>query len=316
MLPEPHLDQAQRFAAQHANLSQCDLQVNWQGAKLLKICKQMATKAAGPDAWSAAQLALLPLPWLSCFAQLWEVVYNTANIPARWLEARVALLPKGALGFRPLSILNVAWRIGAKYVNRALRSWILRWASHECVGGVPGGSVPAARIRLARGLFSGNIVLIGQDLRKFFDSIAVPHLAIVLEQRGAPRPLISLVESFFTGNRRWRALAHCQPWVQGCPLSPTLAAAIMSLWCKQTSSDNVRCVAYIDDRCMWGEDPAALLLATHRSNIFDNSFGFQCAAAKCQLAFHTVSVGGAMLLEHLHYSAGRNFGHLGSTEQL
>ena len=197
-----HLEQVDQFLAGHStsnsfSSSSCSMPVvNWDGSKLQKICRQMATKASGPDSWSAAQLVLLPIAWWNCFALLWQVVYETGSIPDRWMEARVTLLPKGLRDFRPLSILNIAWRVGAKFLNQSLRWWIRQWSSHECLGGVPGGSVQGAHLRLVNGLFSGDQLAIGQDLTKFFDTIAVPHLSLVLQRLGAPPQFITLVKSF------------------------------------------------------------------------------------------------------------------------
>ena len=200
----------------------------------------MAGKAAGPDGWSPDPLTRLPDTWWDAFAALWQSVWESSVIPDRWLEARVCLLPKDDKSYRPLSILNIAWRIGARHINRSLKRWILSWATHECLGGIPGGSVQGARARLMQSLRDRRQLIVGQDLAKFFDHIVLDHLTLVLQHLGAPTGLVDLLHSFYSKTRRLFSVQGISgmAWhsvnrgvVQGCPRSPTLAAAIVIIWC-------------------------------------------------------------------------------------
>ena len=86
----------------------------------------MVHKAAGPDEWQCASWILLPAGFWAAFARLWQQVLVTSVVPQRWREGRVVLIEKPSGGFRPLTILSCAWRIGARLLVRRLTDWIDR----------------------------------------------------------------------------------------------------------------------------------------------------------------------------------------------
>ena len=134
------------------------LDVHFCGKTLRSICKEMACKASGPDAWSAGDLWRLPEVWWEAFALLCTSVYKSGAIPCRWLEARVCLLPKANGSSRPLSILSVSWRIGARYITRELEHWLATWVDFRCVGGVPKGSVQSAHARSVQAMRDSSLM--------------------------------------------------------------------------------------------------------------------------------------------------------------
>ena len=115
LLQAKHVAALKCFLNHRDQLPMSSLDIHFCGKTLPSICKEMACKASGPDAWSAGDLGRLPEVWWEAFALLWTSVYKSGAIPHRWLEARVCLLPKADGSSRPLSILSVAWRIGARY---------------------------------------------------------------------------------------------------------------------------------------------------------------------------------------------------------
>ena len=90
--------------------------------------------------WSADALILLPIQWWSGFAVLWNT-WQTGKVPAIWKCARVALLPKGANDWRPLSIASVIWWVGGSHLVKGLRPWLSSFLDHRAFGGAPGRSV-------------------------------------------------------------------------------------------------------------------------------------------------------------------------------
>jgi hypothetical protein len=93
--PRPS-NQANRQATWQSNL-ECALSPE----NLWKRCRKMLGKAPGPDAWKADQLVHLPWQWWQRLADLWLQVLRTGNVPDRWREAAVVLLPKDDGGVRP-----------------------------------------------------------------------------------------------------------------------------------------------------------------------------------------------------------------------
>ena len=125
-------------------------------------------------------------------------------------KARVALLPKpGTTDFRPLSLLCVAWRIGAKFVTMSMKTWLNKWLDHRVLGGVAKRSVEQAHLRIWQALHQDHNVFVAEDLSKYFDSIIHPHLQLVLQHLGAPAPFQKLVSAFYTQNQRLFFVARC-----------------------------------------------------------------------------------------------------------
>eukprot|EP00435_Cladocopium_sp_Y103_P050304 s881_g15.t1 len=268
--------------------SECD--VTFSGRRLLGIVKGMCHKACGPDAWSASQLATLPMVWWDAVASLWSLVYSCGSIPRRWVEAKVVLLPKRDGGFRPLSIVSILWRAGSKLIMKNLKPWILSWADKRLLGGIPERSLCDAHVNIAQLLTNEqhDPVVISQDIAKFFDSVRLDHVAAVLKRLGAPQQLISLLSTFYRSCKRYfmvQGCVHPQPVVaqrgllQGCPFSPMLAGALMNFWLATVCQDNVNGQVFLDDRCFWPMNhcqPPELLAAKTRSDHFDFCFGFKC----------------------------------------
>lgn len=75
--------------------------------------------------------------WWQRLADLWLQVLRTGNVPDRWREAAVVLLPKDDGGVRPLSLTACVWRIGASVLVHALAPWTTTWADDTIMGGIP-----------------------------------------------------------------------------------------------------------------------------------------------------------------------------------
>ena len=110
----------------HPLLAEVPFDFEFAGADLLRSANSMVHKAAGPDEWQCASWILLPAGFWAAFARLWQQVLVTSVVPQRWREGRVVLIEKPSGGFRPLTILSCAWRIGARLLVRRLTDWIDR----------------------------------------------------------------------------------------------------------------------------------------------------------------------------------------------
>ena len=276
-------------------------EIRFDGVMLQKLADKLIHKAAGPDCWDAALLRRMPSLWWSSLAELWAVVYRTACVPARWTEARIALVPKPRGGLRPLGITSVAWRLGARAVVQQIRSWIVSWSNHRSLGGLPHRAVHDFHLRFAAlfdedGCFTTQVV--SQDLEKFFDTLDVGQASAVLSRIGAPEQWVSLLRAFYRDCRRIFAVkgVYNQAWshakrglIQGCPFSAVVAAAAMHLWASFVC--DARCgvdgAAFLDDRMFWRlpDGPGdALGLALQRSDRFDRCFGLRLCVSKCRVA--------------------------------
>ena len=271
--------------------------------QLWKRCRKMIGKAAGPDSWKADQLIHLPWQWWHCLAEPWLKVLRTGNVPDRWREAAVVLLPKDDGGIRPLSLTACVWRIGASVLVQALQSWTTTWADDTIMGGLPGRGVLDAHCQLLEATSHDDGIFVSEDLAKFFDTVDITQACAVLTHLGAPSSFVTLINNFyFTSPRIFLDRGNCSAkWhtatrglMQGCPCSPLIAAAIMRIWAGYIKQDpQINAMAYIDDRTFWSVHTSqevnpqvltTLQAAKARSDHFDTVFGFMCRAPKCAIA--------------------------------
>ena len=166
---------------------------------------------------------------------LWNEAIRKGEVPGQWAEARVVLLWRKNGKTRPISLLSMVWRAGAKALARRLKPWCGSWASCFDAGGLPRMS--------ASGALQQRVKVCGDPdcpARHccIFDSIHLDVLETVLKHLHAP-DLIPLLRSFYGTSQRVFILqgAYGQSWhtqkcglAQGCSFSPFLAAALTHVW--------------------------------------------------------------------------------------
>ena len=295
--PLDAFDEILREVGQAQPVSQ--VSVSWTGKALRHRAKAMCGRAPGHDAWGPEEILRLPNSWFDSLARLWQVVWSSGRVPSSWKRARVALLRKPDGGWRPLSITPIVWRLGSQHVVRSLRAWCASWASPHILGGLAQRSVEQAHVRISEAMSSREARLfVAQDLSKCFDSVSIDLAARALQHWGAPPQLIALLRSFYCGQERlfshggqvggqWHAVSY--GILQGCPLSPLVAAAILQVWALLVCRDGIDGVVYIDDRTMWtdaigAEADRAMRAALQRSARFDSACRWRCRPGKCQIA--------------------------------
>ena len=186
-----------------------------------------------------------------------------APVPSLVGGARLqfVLLPKSSGGVRPLCLTATVWRLGTSVMVAALGPWSEQWAATVVHGGITGRGVLDAHCKLLHATSDPTSIFVSEDLSKFFDCINVGQACAVLSHLGAPATLIDLVRSFYSASRRIfvdRGICSAQ-WrtatsglMQGCPLSPLIAAAIMRVWAGFVQVDpSIKALAYLDDRTFW-----------------------------------------------------------------
>lgn len=273
-------------------VTQHSVDFDFTGQQLHGVAKKMVGKSPGPDGWTVEQWLLLPAGFWSALASIWRRIVETGDVPDAWRCARVALLPKDSGGFRPLSLLAIGWRIGARALLSQLNGWAEAFLDHRLLGGVRGRCVKDALTQILTAANDGEVV-IAQDLAKFFDHVNMEHLQAALSRLGAPLPLCRLVHSFYATHLR--IFSHAgylgKDWhlvsrglCQGCPLSPLLAAVVMCGWASHVASSGASALAFVDDRYFYSRDSAVLRHAKRLSDEYDQAFCFSCEDDKCQIA--------------------------------
>ncbi|CAE7202460.1 unnamed protein product, partial [Symbiodinium sp. KB8] len=291
-------------------------------SNLLRIAKTMVGKAPGPDNWRVEEWILLPSGFWEALSLLWRQVLRSGQIPERWTEGKVVLIPKPSTGMRPLTVLAIGWRLGAKTLAQSLRSWTTSWADCRTMGGMAKRSVRDVYLRFLDALANPDHCFVKQDLSKFFDSVQIPLLLVTLEKFGAPPLLRALVRGFYASH--WRMFSymgvHGKGWrritcglAQGCPLSPVLVAVLMATWSflveRPAPSDAcvVSTASFVDDRLVWCASADVLHGAMARSDVFDRVFNLDCDITKCLVGCRPEHAGGAALALTLGYSVAHDF---------
>ena len=275
-----------------------DMTIHFEADDLLHAARSMRGKMEGPDFWRAEHLLQMPADWWRQFARLWTAVLSTSVVPQAWRKSWVLLLDKKVNEMRPISISPVAWRIGAKALNRKLLPWLDSFLDHRALGSAPHRSASDVHARLYLAMQQNCSTFIQQDLSSFFGSLNYSAMGRALTRLGAPKCFVNLFKAFYTDSRRLFRVASCfapdwqvatQGCLQGCPLSPTVALCYGFIWSRYCAAGAIECAIYVDDRILWPRRPhqastgRVLSEALDKSDLVDKAFGLKCRPEKCAL---------------------------------
>ena len=267
--------------------------------ELRSATAKMKGSSAGPDAWTAEALLSLPRGWWVHAASLWNTVVRCGVAPASWTRGRTCLIWKDASRTRPITVLPVIWRAGARLMNQRLRVWASSWQQTFDCGGLPGTSVATALQMLQFELTNQCRGGVQQDVSGFFDSLEHELTAAVLRHTRAPEAFTALFENVCSTSQRLFVLdgACAASWMhpsrglpQGCCLSPLISAVITHAWAcfvfgpRPDPQRPIAGYGYIDDRMILlraHHSVARLREAVQRSSDFDRIFNLEVAARKC-----------------------------------
>ena len=261
-------------------------------------------KACGPDEvpieyWKAIFSAEsgIGMDWL---LSLCNNCLASGEVPENWHEHQAALVykkgdPADCGNYRPICLLNIAYKVFAMVLLRRLLSAgadARMWPSQ--FGFRPGRStvdaLHCARRAVDRACADkrGCSHLMALDWKKAFDSINADGLLLALRRFGIPEHILRVIRSIYTGRcfrvsdcgttsaRRPQKAGICQ----GCPLSPFLFIAVMTVLMHDAYADSGECalqaarkgelydVLYADDTLLLGScvgDVEALARAVERA---------------------------------------------------
>ena len=149
---------------------------------LRSISASIADKAPGRDGWQAG------CRWWAMAAEMWSHIWATASVPKLWKYAKVTLIrKKGGPTTRPITLTQIMWRIGAKFVARALRQWAPEWASESDHGGLPGRSISDVLFQVQAALSRGMNTAALMDVAGYFDAMNATMLKKIFTHLGCTR---------------------------------------------------------------------------------------------------------------------------------
>lgn len=266
------------------------------GDVLFKHAKRAAGRAAGPDGWMADAWILLPQGFFDALAQLWTLVLSNGILPPSWAAVRCVLLPK-EIGYRPISVAALAWRIGIGALIQQLTGWIDLWAHPALVGGLKGRGSTSAHDELHDSILNEqNIFGAKIDVEKCFDNVSFQQALLVWEKLGAPSSILRALKGFYSSQTKtmeWlgfsssKQIKCSQGLLQGCPSSCALLAGLMTTWQMyvQARAPSLKSSVFIDDRTFWSSKQSDLRAAVDASAHIDAAMGFKLNASKCEFFY-------------------------------
>lgn len=184
-------------------------------------------------------------------------VHRHHVMPDSWNDARIAAIFKGGDSsnpdrYRPIALLNTAYKIYTRLIQIRLSHGLESRLRKQQFGFRPGHSGSEAIFLLRRTLdlllsndHENEIHLILLDWSKAFDKLAHPALYEALQRLGVPTAIIADIEmmyrapQFYVQKGQSKSAAHqLRSGVrQGCPLSPYLFIAWMSVMLHDVDHD-------------------------------------------------------------------------------
>ncbi|CAE7258440.1 Ptchd3 [Symbiodinium sp. CCMP2592] len=126
---------------------QQDIALCVSGDALHKATKKMIKRSGGADDWQACDLLRLPMGFWEATAKLWNHALEHGQLPSSWTNALVVLIPKPDGRTRPIGLMSLLWRAGARVLVRQLRAWSSSWATAQAMGGMAGVGVSDAHVQ-------------------------------------------------------------------------------------------------------------------------------------------------------------------------
>ena len=102
------------------------------GQMLADVVQSKSATAGSLDGWGWREVKVLPVSWYDGLARILTKVEDTGVWPDGLLDAYIAMIPKidsdaTPLGQRPLSVLQVVYRIWASARMGQLEDWFRSW---------------------------------------------------------------------------------------------------------------------------------------------------------------------------------------------
>lgn len=183
--------------------------------------------------------------WLLDFCRL---CWDGACIPMEWHCTRVAAIfkkvdPAECKNYRPISLLNVGYKIYARVLLNRLRLggaeqhiWPTQFGFRSKRGTTQALLMARSYIEQACSARDGQIMLLALDWAKAFDSIDPNGLVRALQRFGLPQKMVEVVQNIYSHRKflvrdcgvESRHHTQSSGIVQGCPLSPFLFTIVMT----------------------------------------------------------------------------------------
>ncbi|CAE7247510.1 NRT2.5 [Symbiodinium sp. CCMP2592] len=252
------------------------------------IRAQIRNSAAGLDGLTFQHYRDLPDVHLERLAALYTELDAGMQFPRAWQAARLVCIPKESGDARPLTVMQVGYRLWSARSASLLGQWASSWMPPELIGG-RGGAPPA--VHSANEVSSVLAVAYHEqrpltgaslDTEKCFDSVSLESVRCLLRQARAPLFMFRVVDLWERLERHVWLLdgptgitiraARQRGLPQGDPLAPWALNLVMATWIWALPKlDLVR--VFLDDRCLLHRRVEVLAEGLRITRAFDEAFG-------------------------------------------
>ena len=216
-------------------------------AKSLKKNRAMGLDGVPSEFW---KIVLLPgSEGARRVLQFCNLCWKGRKVPQAWHEARVTSIfkkgdPSSCDNYRPISLLNIAYKMFAAILLNRLRDagaderlWRTQFGFRRRRGTQDALFIARRQIERTWAQKDGKVVLLALDWAKAFDSVSPRSLAVALRRFGLPKEFVEMIEAiycdrtFFVKDAGSTSERHRQEYgiSQGCPLSPYLFVILMTV---------------------------------------------------------------------------------------
>lgn len=224
------------------------------------IARLKPNKSCGTDGFNSEWYQIFKDQLAPGLLSVYNWVLEKGEIPPSWREAIISVIPKegkdkiDCANYRPISVLNVDYKLYASIIARRIESLLPDLISHDQTGFIRGRQTQdniRRTLHIMRYIQTRKIssVILGLDAEKAFDSVNWTYLYKVLEKFGFCEDVINIIKNLYdkpsarikiNGNltKGFTLERGCR---QGCVCSPLLFALFiepLSQLIKQ--SDNIK----------------------------------------------------------------------------
>ena len=244
--------------------------------------------------------------WLLDFcADCWE----RCEVPTDWHLARVSAIfkkgePAECCNYRPISILNIGYKIFASVLLERLRRggaeqrlWGSQFGFRRGAGTEDAIHVARRRIEEAIACRGGELAFLALDWKAAFDSVSPDGLSRALLRFGVPQRFVEMIAAIYSDRRfivsDCGACSEPKPQdsgiSQGCPLSPFLFVVLMSVVMHDAKAqvnpigNYLGDLLYADDTLLIGSNAVDVERYLAEIAKAGAEYGLQLHMGKCQL---------------------------------